>query len=330
MRGALARFCAVHALLLAGLATRTGWAQEPDRTLEKANAALQAGAADQALSLIASLPQGGTENAEAQSLECRVRYGLEQWNAAIAACQQAVNLDPENSEDHLWLGRALGEKASRASFMAAYTLGKQAFQQFQAATQLNPRNAAALADLGEYYVDAPAVLGGGLDKAESVAEALDRIDSARASELRAEIAQERNDAGAAEQELKKAVAASPHPSRQWATLARFYQQRRRWTEMDWAIENCIAAAARDPHAGVALYDGAGVLIKSDRDPALAAKMLEHYLASSDRTDEGPAFVAYHRLAHLKQALGDDPGAQQDEEIANELAHEYAPARDTKH
>lgn len=330
MRGALGKFCAVQVVLLAGLAAGMGWAQEPGRTLEKANAALQAGEADRALTLIASLPQSGEEIAEAQRLECRVRFRLEQWSAAVAACQQAVNLDPENSDDHLWLGRALGEKASRASFMTAYTLAKQAFQQFQTATRLNPRNAAALADLGEYYVDAPAVLGGGLDKAENVAAALDPIDPARASELRAEIAEERNDWSAAEQEWKKAVAVSPHPSRQWATLARFYQQRRRWAEMEWAIENCNAAAARDPYAGVALYDGAGVLIKSDRDPALAAKMLEHYLASSDRTDEGPAFVAYHRLAHLKHALGDDAAAQQDDEIAYEMAHEYAPSRDCKH
>lgn len=330
MRGALARLCTVQALLLAGLAAGAGWAQEPGRTLEKAAAALQAGEADRALDLLGSLPEGGADIGEAEILECRVRYRLEQWNAAAAACQRAVSLDPENSDDHMWLGRALGEKASRASFMAAYTLGKQALQQFQAAARLDPSNAAALADLGEYYVDAPAVLGGGLDKAESVAEQLDRIDGARAGELRAEIAEERNDSGEAEEELKKSVAASSHPSRQWAVLARFYRQHRRWKEMDWAIQNCIAAAARDPHAGVALYDGAGVLMRSNRDPALAARMLEQYLAGNDRTDEGPAFVAYHRLAHLKRALGDDAGAQQDEATAYELAHEYALAQNSNH
>ena len=199
----------MQVVLLAGLAAGMGWAQEPGRTLEKANAALQAGEADRALTLIASLPQSGEEIAEAQRLECRVRFRLEQWSAAVAACQQAVNLDPENSDDHLWLGRALGEKASRASFMTAYTLAKQAFQQFQTATRLNPRNAAALADLGEYYVDAPAVLGGGLDKAENVAAALDPIDPARASELRAEIAEERNDWSAAEQEFEESRRGEP-------------------------------------------------------------------------------------------------------------------------
>ena len=35
--------------------------------------------------------------------------------------KQAVKLDGQNSGDHLWLGRALGEKASRASFLSAYS-----------------------------------------------------------------------------------------------------------------------------------------------------------------------------------------------------------------
>ena len=41
-----------------------------------------------------------------------------------------------------------------------------------------------------------------------------------------------------------------------------------WTA---AIQNCVNAAAKNPHSGVALYDGAGVLIASNRDPVLAAQ-----------------------------------------------------------
>ena len=81
------------------------------RTLAQINQALQAGEADKALGLIASLPQNGAHLAEAQNLECRVRYTLQQWDTAVARCEQAVKLDGQNSNDHLWLGRALGEKA---------------------------------------------------------------------------------------------------------------------------------------------------------------------------------------------------------------------------
>ena len=87
---------------------------------------------------------------------------------------------------------------------------------------------------------------------------------------------------------------------QWVTLASFYCRRQRWTEMDFALRSGLAAAERDRHASVALFDGASVLASAHRDPALAAKMLEDYLAGSAKSEEAPAFVALDRLARLKE------------------------------
>lgn len=301
----------------------------PPAALTHANAALQSGEADKALSLLQSLPNGGSNDAQALNLACRVEFTLAHWDAAIHDCQQAIILDPRNSDDHLWLGRALGEKANKSSFLSAYQLGKRVLAEFQLAAQLDPRNGEALSDLGEFYLEAPGVVGGGLDKAESVAEQLDRVDPVRADELRAGIAGQRGDFGQAETQLKKALAVSTHPARQWATLARFYAGRQRWAEMDNAIANCEAAEARDPRAAVALYDAAGVLIHVKREPELAAKLLQEYLASPDKTEEAPAFVAYARLARLQQKLGDAANAQMALAAASELAREYEPIQDLR-
>ena len=292
--------------------------------LAQIDAALQAGEADKALALIASLPQGGATSAEAQNLECRVRFMLEQWNTAAGACEQAVRLDEGNSDYHMWLGRALGERADRASFLSAYSLGKQVRAQFEAAVELDPHNPAALYDLGSFYKDAPGFMGGGPDKAEAVARQLDRVDPAHAHQLRAEIAEKGGDSTTAERELKQAVAASAHPAFQWTVLASFYRRRRELPQMEAAIQSCVAAAARDKTAGVALYDGAGVLIRARENPQLAAKMLQDYLAGNSMTDEGPAFVARWRLARLLEQLGDAAGAQRQRAAALVMAHEYRP------
>ena len=69
----------------------------------------------------------------------------------------------------LWYGRALGEKADRVSFIKAYGLAKRVKAEFETAVSLDPRNAEALSDLGDYYTEAPAIVGGGKDKAEDVA-----------------------------------------------------------------------------------------------------------------------------------------------------------------
>jgi tetratricopeptide (TPR) repeat protein len=312
-------------LVLAAASVLAAPAPGEREQLAQANAALQAGEADKAMAL---LDKPG-DRAEAYNLRCRVEYMLQQWDRAANDCEQAVKLDGQNSDDHLWLGRALGEKASRASFLTAYSLAKRVRAEFEEAARLNPRNAEALAALGEFYYSAPGLIGGGIDKSETVAAQLDKIDPARAHVLRGTIAEQRKDYGTAERELKQAIAGSSHPALQWITLADFYRRRERWTEMESAVRSGEKAAERDKHAGVALYNGASVLIETNRDPARAAKMLEDYLAGSAKTEEAPAFVAHTWLARLKQQLGDTAAASQERAAALALAHEYKPALEIK-
>lgn len=289
------------------------------------NAALQAGQADKALSLISSLPQ----NAEWHNINCRVQYTLEHWDAAASECQKAVSMDSQNSGFHLWLGRALGEKASRASFMSAYSLAKRTRSEFETAVKLDPRNAEALADLGEFYYSAPGIVGGGDDKARNIAAQLDQVDPARAHELLARIAEQNKDYSTAENEFKRAIAVSNQPAFQWMNLAAFYRRRARLDDMESAVEKGFRAEQHDKRAGVALFNGASSLIRGGRNFQLAAQMLEAYLSGPVLTEEAPAFVAYTRLAKLKAALGDKTAALEDRNRALALAHDYKPALDLK-
>jgi tetratricopeptide (TPR) repeat protein len=300
-------------------------AQSLKPTLEQANAALQAGEADNALSVLNSLP----ESAESHNLRCRVLYALRNWDQAVSECQQAVRMDGQSSDNHLWLGRALGEKADRATFLSAYSLGKQVKAEFEESVRLNPRNAEALADLGEFYTEAPGVVGGGTAKAAGVAAQLDKVDPARAHELRARIAEANKDYATAEQEFRKAISVSEHPAFQWMALASFFRRRERWSELQEAVQNGFKAAQRDRHSGAAIYDGASILSRDNRDLALAAKMMEVYLAGSSKTEEAPAFEAHTRLARMKAKLGDVPGAWQERALALQLAHDYRPALELK-
>ena len=304
------------------------------QSLAQANAALQAGEADKALALLGpatqqlkSFPDSTANLAQAANIECRVRLMLRQWDAALDKCQQAVQLDAGNSNYHFWLGRALGEKANRATFLTAFSLAKRVRAEFEEAVRLDPNNADALFDLGEFYREAPGIVGGGFEKAQGVAAQLDKLDAGRAHQLRGRIAEDQKDYGTAESEFKQAIAADSHPASQWIALASFYRRHKRWTEMESALHSGTTAAERDKRAGLALYDGATLLTETDRDPALAVKMLNEYLAGSAKTEEAPAFVAHLRLARLKDQLGDAVAANREREMALALAHDYKPPQD---
>jgi tetratricopeptide (TPR) repeat protein len=303
--------------------------QPPSKALAEAYRDLEEGEADRALGLLGVQPTSGPDAAEASNLVCRVRYTLKQWDAAISACQQAVEVDGKDSDYHLWLGRALGEKAARATFLTAYSLAKRTRMEFEQAVELDPRNADALADLGDFYRQAPGVLGGGIDKAKAVAMELDKVDATRAEMLRGQIAEQRNDYAAAEAAYKMTTGSGPEQATGWVSLASFYARRQRFDEMETAVHDIVGASAHDKHGGVALYDGAGLLIEAKRNLALAAEMLENYLAGSAKSEEAPAFIARLRLARLKQQLGDPAAAGQEQASAWAMAREYNPSPDEK-
>ena len=302
------------------------YAQISPATLAQANTDLQSGQADKAIALLAPLPSSGDGAAQAQNLLCRVRFMLQQWSQAASECQQAINLDGQNSDYHMWLGRVLGQQASHASFLSAYGIAKHSLSEMQTAVKLNPKNGPALSDLGDYYAQAPGIAGGGIDKAQAIASQLDKVDSARAHGLRGDIALAQKDDKTAENEYRQAATVASEPADYWTVLAEFYRKRQRWSDLDAAIQNCVSAAAKNKNSGVGLYDGAGVLIAAKRNPSVAAQMLENYLSSSSPSEEAPAFIAHIRLSRLKQQLGDAAGAKTELAIAAQMAKEFNPAQ----
>lgn len=284
---------------------------------------LQQGRADHALELLHPVTTPSSKDAEADQLLCRLALQLERWDDAVAACQKAVALDGNSSNNHLWYGRALGEKANRVSFLKAYGLAKRVKAEFETAAALDPRNTAALSDLGEYYTEAPAIVGGGKDKAADTARKLDDVDHARAEELRGRIAASNKDTAAAEMHFRNAIAAAPRSSTYWMVLASFYQRQNDLLRMQEAIRSGLAA---EGSRGEPLVDAAHLLTRANQDPQIAIRLLREYLASPDKSEEEPAFRVHLLLAGMLNKQGDTEGAAREIQAASAIASVYHPTR----
>jgi len=100
----------------------------------------------------------------------RIAFAEEHYKEAVAWFEEAVRLTDENSDYHLWLGRAYGHQAEQASVLQQPLLARKVKEHFEKAVALNPENIAARSDLMEYYLRAPRILGGSREKAREQAE----------------------------------------------------------------------------------------------------------------------------------------------------------------
>jgi tetratricopeptide (TPR) repeat protein len=297
-----------------------------DRTLgpdAPAYHALMEGRVGDASVILRSTLAANPADATAHQLLCRVNYAQDQAEAAIHECELAASSQNVSSsvasDNHVWLGRAYGMKARHAGFIGGFTLARKVQSSFAHAVELNPNNVAALNDLGEYYVAAPFIVGGGDDKAQALADRIMPHFPAAAHRLLARLADSNNDPATAEAEFKRAVGVQGAPEA-WIDLAQFYHARSRPDDALAAVKSALAA---DHTHGPVLVDAASILTESHRAPDLAERCLRDYLNSHAKSDEAPAFKVHLQLSRLLAARGDTKAANLEIAAAAALAPAFA-------
>jgi tetratricopeptide (TPR) repeat protein len=288
----------------------------------QAYAALQHGHVDEAQSLLRAAIAAHPANPEAHQLLCRAAYAEEEADTAIDECRQAIAQAPNDSDDQMWLGRALGLKAAHANPITAITLARQVLPAFERAVQLNPANVYAASDLGEFYVNAPSFLGGSPDKAKQLAAALQGRSPQRAHRLLGLLAEKNGYLIAAEAEFKAAIDAG-HTPEAYTNLALFYEHEKMFDRLLPAIS---AALDADRRHGPVQVDAASILISAHRGQPIAMQALRAYLRSDAQTDEAPVFRAHVLLGNLLAKNKDKDGARREYNAALALAAHYTPAR----
>ena len=130
-----------------------------------------------------SLPLLDTHARDALSLFLigRDYYMLGDFKKAGEYLKKAAIAEPEASEYLDWLGRAYARRSETSNPLSGIVLAKKATEAFERAVQLNPRNEEALSDLFYCYLNTPAVLGGGHDKAAKIAEKTNAVNPLQAS-----------------------------------------------------------------------------------------------------------------------------------------------------
>ncbi|MDH3598691.1 MAG: tetratricopeptide repeat protein [Candidatus Tectomicrobia bacterium] len=118
--------------------------------------------------VIAQCPQ----NATAHYYLGQIYLRLAEYDKAVKHCKKAVQLQADRAENHFCLGRSYGEKARHGPTWQQAVLAPKIRKALEKTVSLNPNHVQARLGLTHFYMRAPALLGGNLDKAYTQARLL--------------------------------------------------------------------------------------------------------------------------------------------------------------
>lgn len=268
------RFC-VLSLMIAAFSS----AATPEWT--RANSLYQRTEYAQSLAILVAVAH---KDAPALQLIGQNWFMLGEYKKASDALEKGVAMDPNNARLVSWLGRTYGRRAETANPFAAPGLASKARQMFEKAVQLDPSDKDALGDLLDFYLEAPGFLGGGVPKAEALAQTILKQDQAEGHYAQGIVADRKKEYDKAEQQFRRAAELAPRQVGRILVLARYLANHGRVKESDALFEQAAGMAPNNPKV---MFDRAATYIKEKRDLDVARELLKRFLESPLTPEDPP-------------------------------------------
>jgi tetratricopeptide (TPR) repeat protein len=239
--------------------------------------------------------------------------------------EAATKLDPKNSAYFLWLGRALGREAQRASVLRQPGLAKRTKAAWERAIELDPDNLDARSDLIQYYTQAPGLLGGSTSRALEQAEEIRKRNALRGYlELGALYEREKRFAEAEQAYLGAAREKSDRHVGAYR-LGVFYQNTGAYDKAFDLFEGMLEADATE-HGALFQIGKTGAM--SGQRLARATEALELYLTTTPGRNDPSLAAAHWRLGMVHEKRQDRQRAKAEYETALRLDPTFKPATES--
>lgn len=248
---------------------------------------------DQSLKILHSLP---VKDAAVYALMGRDYLMNGEFKKSTEMLEKAVAAEPDNSDYVMWLGRAYGRRAETSNPLFALGNASKARQNFERAVELNPRNIEALNDLLEFQMEAPGIMGGGLDKARSTIARISQVDPSEGHWAQSTLDEKHKEYASAEAHLRRALEMAPQQVGRVTDLARFLYKQGRYQEAEQTFAHAEQLA---PGNVKLMYVRAESYVKSGRNLELAKDLLQRYLKATISPEDPPKSDARKLLRRIE-------------------------------
>jgi tetratricopeptide (TPR) repeat protein len=228
-------------------------------------------------------------------------YQLRDFPRAAGSLERAVQLAPKDSEYRDWLARSYGRRAEESVFLSAMSWARKTHREFEIAVELDPENFEARRDLIRFEMNAPAVVGGGDDKALKHIDALEKIDPIQGQLARGEFFATKKRMPEADAVFDKILESNSDRAGVYFEVCDYYRDRLNTEKMAEAVNK---AEHLDPEDRRLKYYKGALLVIEKKSPSEAEMLLKSYLSTvPDNSDLPPHALALEWLGKLYESQG---------------------------
>ena len=242
---------------------------------------------------------------------------------AVASLEAAVRADPNNAVYHFWLGRTYGEQAEIASKIRLLRIAGRAKAAFERAVQLAPDYLDGREGLMQYYLQAPGIAGGSVEKARAQAREIARRNPYRGALALVSVARKEKDQNAVVRAFDSAIAQFPDSSAPYNALLAVLVDRKDWPRA-WATLERLQRAR--PGLQTVGYTFGRTAALSGQRLDEGERFLRAYLQYEPKAREPGHGGAHWRLGMILEHRGDKAGARKEYQEAVRLDPSLTGAR----
>jgi tetratricopeptide (TPR) repeat protein len=271
---------------------------------------------------VAAAAQQAREPSDAKAAFDRGReaHNARKTDEAVRFFERAVALDSTSSLYQMWLGHAYSRQLSSASFLRKPFIARRTGEAYNMAVKLDPTSIDAAEARFEFYLNAPGIVGGGIDKARAEAARIGTLDAYRGGMANARLAEHEKQGSEAERVYRSLMAEYPDRTAATDALVTLLQNARRFDEAFKIVDDRLARAADET---ASLYNLGRLSAISGQHLARGEAALRRYLTLT--TDPARQSNAHYRLGMIKEKTGDARAAAAEYQAAINLYPRHEPA-----
>ncbi len=263
----------------------------------------------EAKKILLTVKDDNKEYADAQYYLGRIALDEEKFEDAEEFFEEAIETNNKVADYHTWYGNTLGTIANDASFFKQATLAPKMKSAWETAVALDPAAIDPRTSLILYYLQAPAIAGGSVEKAIEMANEVKRLKPAEGHRQLGNIYYREKKFAEAEKEF---IAMTKADQTLVAGLANFYMLQKQYDKAFALFEDAVK---KNPEDMLAIYQIGKTSAMSGQKLDRGEECLRKYLTYQPKKNEPSHAGANMRLAQIMEKRGKKSEAKKLYELA---------------